>query len=301
MLPNPISSNSNRRIKFRPISLSDTAATTGMLTNPVGAMIPNYDNGGGSNGGGSGLPPVLPPSGDEAAANWQNPNPISSLSGTGFGTTGTKYNRINRPLYTPLPSSTQVQTTSDEQVLYNQEQERLSNLTPMQNSGMYAGTLEYYLSTGQTNSIPAAMAESMGMTQILSQPGSGWSMSSYGNWVYDGSGANSQTPNIVGVSNVNGQTLLRTDTGQRLDQAGNVVWDPATATTDVYGGQFVSGNEKRFERDAYGVLRRVEWKNGRKHLRRGGSGGHYRNEEQKAEQAQFTGSYGVVNFNTGSG
>lgn len=278
-------------------------------------MIPNFDNGGGSTGGGSGLPTVrisrpesdtIPPVFDP-----KQRNPTEGMNGleTFFYNVGKSLKNVSNTINNPeiisnrinnnplLPGYNNPNSTSPS------SNPLVDPNSPMQASGMYAGTLEYYLSTGRTNSIPASMADSMGMTEVLSQPSSGWSMSSYGNWVYDASGANSQTPNIVGVQNINGQILLKTDTGQRLDQAGNVVWDPATATTDVYGGQFVSGNEKRFERDKYGVLRRVEWKNGRKQLRRGGGGGgnNQTQPQPRTEQAQFTGSYGVVNFNTGSG
>lgn len=49
--------------------------------------------------------------------------------------------------------------------------------------------------------------------------------------------------------------------GQRLDAGGNL-WDPATATKDIYGRQFIQPGEKRWERNANGRLVKVEYQQG---------------------------------------
>lgn len=318
MLPNPISSNRNRRIRFRPISQTDTAATTGMLNNPVGAMIPNFDNGGGSTGGGSGLPSVPAPYQMYANIAIQNSYLPQISYGQGEEQANASqsqirgaFNKNPTPSF-PIPtfkspltvnptpvSSSRSQSTSDEQNMYDAEQARLSNITPMQASGIYAApeqALLYYMQRGEVNQIPSNMADSMGLTSVLQDPNSGWVMKN-GQWTQT---AQTDTGAITGAQNVGGQTLYKTESGARLDQSGNVVWDPATATRDVYGGQFVAEGTTKWERGRDGKVRRVVWQNGRKQtIKRGGGGG--ASQPAPTEQAQFTGGYGVVNFNTGSG
>jgi hypothetical protein len=65
--------------------------------------------------------------------------------------------------------------------------------------------------------------------------------------------------------------------GQRLDVSGNV-WDPKTATRDIYGGQFIQVGEKRWERNSKGKLVKVQYgKGGKKKVISGG--GHNTVEE----------------------
>jgi hypothetical protein len=83
--------------------------------------------------------------------------------------------------------------------------------------------------------------------------------------------------------------------GQRLDASGNV-WDPATATRDIYGGRFIQVGEKRWER-VNGKLRQVVYgKGGKKTVVKGrggggGDGGSYQQQPAtpaQAEQRTFT-------------
>jgi LysM repeat protein len=58
--------------------------------------------------------------------------------------------------------------------------------------------------------------------------------------------------------------------GQRLDASGNA-WDPSTAKTDIYGGQFIQPGQKKWER-INGKLRRVQYEaGGKKTILKGGN------------------------------
>jgi hypothetical protein len=61
---------------------------------------------------------------------------------------------------------------------------------------------------------------------------------------------------IVRTQNINGQKLSVNESGQRLNEQGQVVWDPKTATTDVYGERFRQPGETRFVRNSQGNLKR---------------------------------------------
>jgi hypothetical protein len=68
--------------------------------------------------------------------------------------------------------------------------------------------------------------------------------------------------------------------GERLDINGNV-WNPETATADIYGGRFVQPGEKRWTRNKNGRLIQVQYgKNGKK--REVGKG---EAKQRRAEQA----------------
>lgn len=73
--------------------------------------------------------------------------------------------------------------------------------------------------------------------------------------------------------------------GERLDYAGNV-WNPETATTDIYGGRFVQPGETRWVRNNKGRLVKVEYgRNGQKRIVSGGKGQHKRLVAQRQAQA----------------
>lgn len=58
--------------------------------------------------------------------------------------------------------------------------------------------------------------------------------------------------------------------GERLSASGDV-WDPKTATTDIYGGRFIQVGETRWERNAKGRLVKVQYgKGGKKNIISGG-------------------------------
>lgn len=270
-----------------------------MLNNPVGAMIPNFDNGGGSTGGGSGLPI----GGDDQQA---------SLSRLGGGTTVRPYwtqpmgtnaltlKPVNVQPYWTQPASPVTLPKRKTQIQGEEAPAFFETPKPMQASGIYAApeqALLYYMQRGEVNQIPSNMADSMGLTSVLQDPNSGWVMKN-GQWTQT---TQTDTGAITGAQNIGGQTLYKTESGARLDQSGNVVWDPATATRDVYGGQFIAEGTTKWERGKDGKVRRVVWQNGRKQTVRGGGGGGSAPVSKPKPRAQFTGGYGVVNFNTGSG
>jgi hypothetical protein len=101
-----------------------------------------------------------------------------------------------------------------------------------------------------------------------------------------------------------GTTPFGTDAaGQRLDASGNV-WDPKTATRDIYGGKFIQVGEKRWERNNRGKLVKVQYgKGGKKKVVSGG--GHNTVEEAAPEPAPTPKIPGMqsasTNFNVASG
>jgi hypothetical protein len=79
--------------------------------------------------------------------------------------------------------------------------------------------------------------------------------------------------------------------GERLDASGNV-WDPATATTDIYGGQFRQVGEVRWERNRQGRLVKVKYgKGGKKTVVAGGKG---QAKARRAAEAARAGAVQVV-------
>ncbi len=95
--------------------------------------------------------------------------------------------------------------------------------------------------------------------------------------------------------------------GQRLDASGNV-WNPATATTDIYGGKFVQEGARRWGRDERGRLVRQiasggRWRN--QSRKRGGRGGAEFGSSAVAPTAEPQTSIGsataFINFNTAVG
>ncbi len=110
----------------------------------------------------------------------------------------------------------------------------------------------------------------------------------------------------------NGATPFGTTaSGQRLDASGNV-WDPKTATRDIYGGQFIQVGEVRWERNKAGRLIKVQYgKGGKKRVVAGGSKQKNKPSQQPAPAPapapaaapvqQTYQSYENVSFNTASG
>lgn len=276
-----------------------------MLNNPIGAMIPNFDNGGGSTGGGSGLP-MSPNAGRQTVGGVvqnlppvfdpKQKDPTEGMTGIErfyYGVGNALQNmRLEIPAPPPYVRPSTPSTPQNQQPVIDPDK-------PMQASGIYAApeqALLYYMQRGEVNQIPSNMADSMGLTSVLQDPNSGWVMKN-GQWTQQ-----ADTGAVTGAQNIGGQTLYKTESGARLDQSGNVVWNPETATRDVYGGQFVAEGTTKWERGKDGKVRRVVWRNGRKQTIRGGGGGGGSAPVSKPKpRAQFTGGYGVVNFNTGSG
>jgi hypothetical protein len=138
-----------------------------------------------------------------------------------------------------------------------------------------------YLAAGQISALTPAQAESLGLTEALADPQSGWQIDPKTNaWTQQAgaaAGANDRTTDVFGNA-----------------------WDKNTAKTDIYGGKFIQAGEVRWER-VNGRLKRVQYgRNGEKKIMRNGRKGNAR-PTAKREKAQVTGEFGVVNFNTGSG
>jgi len=155
--------------------------------------------------------------------------------------------------------------------------------------------------------IPATIAQNLGLTEALQTPGSGWSLVN-GAWVNDGS-----TPVTGGTDYSNVGTTDFTSTDFYKNYAANNVsfenqlrYDPATGRYISVGAWMQKKNDKqgyltRGDREA--KLRQK--REGAKKMSWSEIQGSYEinNYYQPVEQtpSPFTGSWGVVNFNTGSG
>ena len=109
---------------------------------------------------------------------------------------------------------------------------------------------------------------------------------------------------IVSQQNINGQNLYVDESGRRLNENGTVVWDPKTATTDVYGGQFRYAGETRFARNKRGRLeKQYLGKDNKWHKMNAGKHNVNKQAAQTATQQEplASTSFGVVSFNAGSG
>ena len=155
--------------------------------------------------------------------------------------------------------------------------------------------------------IPATIAQNLGLTEALQTPGSGWSLVN-GAWVNDGS-----TPVTGGTDYSNVGTTDFTSTDFYKNYAANNVsfenqlrYDPATGRYISVGAWMQKKNDKqgylaRGDREA--KLRQK--REGARKMSWSEIQGSYEinNYYQPVEQtpSPFTGSWGVVNFNTGSG
>jgi hypothetical protein len=96
--------------------------------------------------------------------------------------------------------------------------------------------------------------------------------------------------------------------GQRLDSSGNV-WDPEKAERDMYGGKFRYAGETRFSRNSRGKIVKQMLTKGNKWVtinKRAGKRNKQRQQKQQPQTQQrkeplATTSFGVVNFNVGTG
>ena len=110
---------------------------------------------------------------------------------------------------------------------------------------------------------------------------------------------------VVGQQTINGQTLSINEAGQRLNAQGQVVWDPQTATRDVYGGKFRYAGQTRWGKNRFGktVKQRLGSDN-RWHIihngRRRGGGGNGGNGGNNNGGGVIS-SFGVVSFNASAG
>jgi hypothetical protein len=76
--------------------------------------------------------------------------------------------------------------------------------------------------------------------------------------------------------------------GERLDASGNV-WDPTTATTDIYGGKFIQPGETRWERNKNGRMIKVQYGKGGQKTEMGKGAAKRRRAEAAAGGNQYAG------------
>jgi hypothetical protein len=92
--------------------------------------------------------------------------------------------------------------------------------------------------------------------------------------------------------------------GQRLDSSGNV-WDPEKAERDMYGGKFRYAGETRFSRNSRGKIVKQMLTKGNKWVtinkRAGKRNKQNQQQTQQRKEPLATTSFGVVNFNVGTG
>jgi hypothetical protein len=96
--------------------------------------------------------------------------------------------------------------------------------------------------------------------------------------------------------------------GQRLDASGNV-WNPETAQRDIYGGKFRYAGETRWSRNKRGRLVKQVLTKGNNWVTINKGAGKRNKQRQQKQQQQTqqrkeplaTTSFGVVNFNVGTG
>lgn len=91
--------------------------------------------------------------------------------------------------------------------------------------------------------------------------------------------------------------------GQRLDASGNV-WDPNTATRDIYGGRFIQEGETRWERNKNGRLIKVKYLSGNRKVEMNKGKAKRQQAQQQAQQQNNSASNTSSvsgNFNTATG
>jgi hypothetical protein len=96
--------------------------------------------------------------------------------------------------------------------------------------------------------------------------------------------------------------------GQRLDASGNA-WNPETAQRDIYGGKFRYAGETRWSRNKRGRLVKQVLTKGNSWVTINKGAGKRNKQKQQKQQQQTqqrkeplaTTSFGVVNFNVGTG
>lgn len=288
MFPPPQTKKRANSPKFRPISTADTIQTTGNLVNPVGSVVP-YTNPASAAYGpqgafGSGLPAVnivstfqgaqgnLPGyygnAGTPVAQQYNN-----SLGFYQFGNPFQKYQYTTPQTVIggPGPHGPGAQVINAAQ---QANSNNVTNTTSTANT-VPMGTFDPRRAQAEVlnrleqgdlsmlSQIPKNDLEALGLTDVASTVQQQQSVSAKAPF-----GSNSQ--------------------GQRLDAYGNV-WDPATAQRDIYGHAFKgSGQAGRNVRKDY--WDRLKAKAAQKVT-----------PQAKQTTGGFTGSYGVVSFNTGNG
>jgi len=291
--PTPVIPAVGNRRRYRPVSPSDSAASTGKAVNPIGAMVPYSQMAayGAQGQFGASLPTPFqtPAQGTNSPPLGANLTPVEKVIYKTFNNpVGRAYVKASDALYSasnylntpgPLIPTTPIPSANKDANQYN--------TNPLDPNSLAGGTFSdpkgqaiAYLASGQINSLTPAQAESLGLSDALADPQSGWTIDPKTNAWVQAAGA---------------------DVGRNQDMFGNA-WDKNTAKTDIYGGRFIQEGSVKFERIG-GQIKRVQYlANGEKKVMRGHGNlrGASRKQARK-ERAQFTGNFGVVNFSTGSG
>ena len=154
--------------------------------------------------------------------------------------------------------------------------------------------------------IPATIAQNLGLTEALQTPGSGWSLVN-GAWVSNGSSSSNGTDySNVGTTDFTSTDFYKNYAANNVAFEDQLRYDPATGRYISVGAWMQKKNDKqgylaRGNREA--KLRQK--KEGARKMSWNEIQGSYEinNYYQPVEQtpSPFTGSWGVVNFNTGSG
>lgn len=199
-----------------------------------------------------------------------------------------------------------------------------SGTAGMYTYGQFSDPNEAFASLLERNvptNIPSYMADSMGLSTVLSQPDSGWTLQG-GNWVQTstpgtagaggsgggggggGGGSGGASGSVIPISN-----FQNTGGANNTDFA-NTAYAQWAAANNIPFTEQLRWDPRRGKYVTVGSW--LEDKKKRQTKRSGGGGGGYWNEnsgggyweggsDQQTTPAAFTGSWGVVNFNTGSG
>lgn len=152
------------------------------------------------------------------------------------------------------------------------------------------------LASGIPTTIPAAVADNLGLSQTLQDPGSGWKLQN-GAWVNTGAQTQAMNP---GNTDYTKTQFYRDYVSNEVPFEEQLRYDPKTGKYVRVGDWLKKKNDPRYTANAsreakQAQKRRQMFKMGRDEVQAS-----YQSGVMEAP-ASFTGSWGVVSFNTGSG
>ena len=152
------------------------------------------------------------------------------------------------------------------------------------------------LASGIPTTIPAAVADNLGLSQSLQDPGSGWKLQN-GAWVNTGAQTQAMNP---GNTDYTQTQFYRDYVSNEVPFEEQLRYDPKTGKYVRVGDWLKKKNDPRYTANAsreakQAQKRRQMFKMGRDEVQAS-----YQSGVMEAP-ASFTGSWGVVSFNTGSG
>lgn len=176
--------------------------------------------------------------------------------------------------------------------------------TPYGTAGMYTygqfsdkdQAFTQLLAAGIPTTIPAAVADNLGLSQRLQSPGSGWKLQN-GAWVNTGAQTQATNP---GNTDYTQTQFYRDYVSNEVPFEEQLRYDPKTGKYVRVGDWLKKKNDPRYTANAsreakQAQKRRQMFKMGRDEVQAS-----YQSAVMEAP-APFTGSWGVVSFNTGSG